>query len=76
MKKFVIVILTVVVSFAASQIIAGGKGDPTGMVDKFAVCHKPGTPAEKVLWVPWYAVPGHLIHGDVLGETCEFELPD
>lgn len=37
---------------------------------KIAVCHKPGTPAQKTLYVPEQAVPGHLGHGDYPGE-CE-----
>lgn len=37
------------------------------------ICHKPGTPAQQTLTVPAEAVPGHLAHGDTLGE-CE-ELP-
>jgi hypothetical protein len=32
------------------------------------ICHKPGTPAEKTLVVDDDAVPGHLGHGDYLGE--------
>jgi hypothetical protein len=32
-----------------------------------AVCHKPGTPAEKTLHLPQAAVPGHLGHGDYPG---------
>jgi hypothetical protein len=34
------------------------------------ICHKPGTPAEMTLVVDDDAVPGHLGHGDYLGE-CE-----
>ena len=36
------------------------------------VCHKPGSPAEKSLTVDESAVPGHLGHGDYLGE-CTVE---
>jgi hypothetical protein len=32
------------------------------------ICHKPGTPAEMTLVVDDDAVPGHLGHGDYLGE--------
>ena len=46
-------------------------GEP---VTKVEVCHKPGTPAEKTLWLPESAVPGHLGHGDVLG-ACGEEAP-
>lgn len=34
---------------------------------KVAICHEPGTPAEKTLFVPGAAVYGHLGHGDALG---------
>lgn len=34
---------------------------------KVAICHKPGTPAQKTLDVPITAVAGHLDHGDLLG---------
>jgi hypothetical protein len=33
---------------------------------KAAICHKPGTPAEKVLTVGTAAISGHLRHGDTL----------
>ncbi len=32
-----------------------------------AICHKPGTPAEKTLYVPEAGWPGHAGHGDTLG---------
>jgi hypothetical protein len=32
-----------------------------------ALCHQPGTPAEKTILVAPDAVPGHLRHGDTLG---------
>jgi alpha-tubulin suppressor-like RCC1 family protein len=35
--------------------------------EKTAICHKPGTPAEKTLYVPPSALNGHLGHGDTLG---------
>jgi len=34
--------------------------------DVVQVCHKPGTPAAKVLTIPESALPGHLGHGDFL----------
>lgn len=44
---------------------------------KVAVCHKPGTPAEKTLYVPESAVPGHIGHGDTPGECVPGEeTPD
>ena len=49
---------------------AGGPPPPNGNganADKVTVCHKPGTPAEKTLYVPANAVPGHLGHGDTTG---------
>lgn len=50
--------------------------------EKVTICHKPGTPAEKTMRVPAQAVPGHLGHGDYLGECeepepeCPDECPD
>lgn len=37
------------------------------------LCHKPGTPAEKILNVPISAVRGHLMHGDSLGICAKWE---
>jgi len=71
MKKRLLIILAIAISLAATQLIAGGNGDPTGNVDRLAVCHKAGTPAEKTLHVPLTAVPGHMVHGDTLGECGE-----
>jgi hypothetical protein len=34
---------------------------------KVPICHKPGTPAEKTLYVPYQALSGHLGHGDYKG---------
>jgi len=70
MKKMLSICLVVTGMFVATWVIAGGNGSPTGAVDKFPVCHKPGTPAEKTLWVPEAAIPGHLGHGDERG-TCD-----
>jgi hypothetical protein len=39
--------------------------------EKFPICHKPGTPAEKTLYLPESALRGHLGHGDTLGECGE-----
>lgn len=75
MKKLVVIIPAIIVAFAATQLIAGGKGSPTGNVEKEAVCHKPGTPAEKTLFVPAVAVPGHLGHGDSKGECGSGDQP-
>jgi hypothetical protein len=41
-------------------------------VAKVEICHKPGTPAQKTLWLPESALPGHLAHGDVLGPCSEW----
>jgi hypothetical protein len=35
---------------------------------KVAVCHKPGTPAQKTLYLPASALNGHLRHGDIEGD--------
>lgn len=40
---------------------------PLSSTAKISICHKPGTPAEQMLWLPASAVPGHLGHGDVRG---------
>ena len=40
---------------------------------KVPICHKPGAPAEKTLYVPPAAVDGHLRHGDALGECAATE---
>jgi hypothetical protein len=39
--------------------------------EKVAICHKPGTPAEKTKFVPESALRGHLRHGDTLGPCPE-----
>jgi len=44
--------------------------EPTATVDSVTICHMPGTPAEKTLTLPSAAIPGHIEHGDYLGE-CE-----
>ena len=47
---------------------AGSRGNkPTKMV---SICHKPGTPAQETLVIPFYALSGHLGHGDTIG-SCE-----
>jgi hypothetical protein len=37
---------------------------------KASICHKPGTPAEKILTVGGPAIAGHLRHGDTLDLTA------
>jgi Concanavalin A-like lectin/glucanases superfamily len=34
------------------------------------ICHKPGTPAQKTLVIPYQALSGHLGHGDTIG-SCQ-----
>ena len=41
--------------------------------EKVAICHKPGTVAEKTLLLPEPAIPDHLGHGDELGE-CDGDI--
>jgi hypothetical protein len=36
-------------------------------LDQKLICHKPGTPAQKTMWVSADAFPGHWGHGDELG---------
>jgi hypothetical protein len=43
--------------------------------DKVTICHKPGTPAEKTMYLPESAIPGHLGHGDTLGVCGETITP-
>ncbi len=38
--------------------------------DKVTICHKPGTPAQKILVIPVKALKGHLGHGDTLLDAC------
>jgi len=42
-------------------------GAPTPGGAETAICHRPGMPHEKTLYVPWRALKGHLNHGDTLG---------
>jgi len=47
---------------------AGNAGNkPTKLV---TICHKPGTPAQKTLVIPFQALAGHLGHGDTIG-SCQ-----
>lgn len=48
---------------------------PLGATAKISICHKPGTPAEKVLWLPASAIPGHRRHGDEPGDCTETTAP-
>ena len=44
---------------------AGKKGNkPKKQV---TICHKPDTPAQKTLVIPYHALAGHLGHGDTVG---------
>jgi hypothetical protein len=42
---------------------------------RISICHKPGTPAEKTLWLPASAIPAHLGHGDELGACLGTTAP-
>lgn len=55
-------------------IVAALPGVAMADVEKVTLCHKPGTPAQQTLNVPPSAVPGHLGHGDYLGE-CQGDPP-
>jgi alpha-tubulin suppressor-like RCC1 family protein len=46
--------------------LGGAHGEPSPGA-RFPLCHKPGTPAEKTLFVPRRAVIEHLGHGDQPG---------
>jgi len=41
---------------------------------RVAVCHKPGTPAEKMLYLPASALKGHLGHGDFEGDCSAIKI--
>ena len=76
----VVVLVAVMSAPAALFAMGGGNGDNgdnggNGGCDKnkssskceypkVKICHKPGTPAAKILTIPQSAVPGHLGHGD------------
>ncbi len=48
---------------------------PMSPTAKISICHKPGTPAEKMLWLPASAIPGHVGHGDLRGPCPEATAP-
>jgi hypothetical protein len=56
------------VGLRATEALAKPNKGSSGKKAKVAICHKPGTPAEKTLFVPEAAVAGHLGHGDTRGE--------
>jgi len=63
------VILPVITSILVLGLLASVSFDDAfAKQEKVTICHKPGTPAEKTKEVPPQAVPGHLGHGDTLGE--------
>lgn len=45
--------------------------EPITTTATITLCHKPGTPAEKTLVLPAAAGPGHLRHGDYVGECLD-----
>lgn len=55
---------------ARAEARAARKAAKQADLEKVAICHKPGTPAEGTLYLPGPAIEGHLAHGDVEG-TCE-----
>ena len=71
MKRILVVVIALMVSIGATQIIAGGNKGSTGLDSKVAVCHKFGLDAEKTLWVPLSAVAGHEAHGDQAGPCSQ-----
>ncbi|WP_052399173.1 type II secretion system protein [Candidatus Francisella endociliophora] len=46
---------------------ACGEGLHPSCVNLLVICHKPGTPAEKTMVLPYPALNGHMNHGDHLG---------
>ena len=43
------------------------EASPAQSTDKMVICHRPGTPAQKTLFVASSAVPAHMDHGDAPG---------
>jgi hypothetical protein len=74
MRK-ILVCCSAVVLFALASPAAQATGGKHGNGHhKTPVCHKPGTPAEKTLYLPAPAHPGHLGHGDYEG-VCKPPAP-
>jgi hypothetical protein len=55
---------------ARAQAKAAGKAAKQGGLEKVAVCHKPGAPAEGTLQISQSALQAHLAHGDVEGDCA------
>jgi hypothetical protein len=68
-KQFLLAIVAAVGIAMGTPIASGGQ--PLGLPERVAICHKPGTPAQKTLTLP-RKVAEKLIatHGDTLG-ACE-----
>lgn len=64
-----------VTAVAVGLVLGGGPAFATYGHVPVEVCHKPGSPAEKSLTVDEKAVPGHLGHGDYLGECTPAPEP-
>lgn len=60
---------------AGALVLGGGPAFAQYGHVPVVVCHKPGTPAEKSLTVDESAVPGHVGHGDYLGECVTAPSP-
>jgi hypothetical protein len=54
-------------ALSAAEIEALFDAGRAGKCKRVTLCHKPGTPAEKVLVIPIRALSGHLGHGDTMG---------
>ncbi len=57
-------VVPAIFSLAIAGGLVGSSDLASAKANKVEVCHKPGTPAAKILNVPEQAVPGHLGHGD------------
>jgi hypothetical protein len=68
----VVVVMTVTV-LATVAVAFAVPGEGSNGQAKVPICHKPGTPAEKTLYLPESALRGHLGHGDTMPENSATE---
>lgn len=55
-------------ALTGAEIQALFAADSAGKCKRVTICHKPGTPAQKSVVIPIEALPGHLGHGDTVGQ--------
>ena len=59
--------IIIVFMFLSTALRCTAQGQGAGTT-RVTICHKPGTPAQKQLEVDDNAIPGHVRHGDTVGE--------